>query len=116
VFKHRKKMQPKIVKGLKMIDYIWTADEHTMFKEHVLSLGDMIPHIGKICKRAQETVHVFKKGQKNTKPKKAGYVLTGIDNVMPAKIDIDNYVPDWKEGGAIKAERTLEQEAVILRR
>jgi hypothetical protein len=78
-------MLPKIVKGLKLINCIWTADERAMFKEHVLSLGDIIPHIGEICKRVQETVHVFKKGQKFTKPKKAGCGPAGITNALPAK-------------------------------
>ena len=87
-----------------------------MFKEHVLSLGEMIPHIGKICKRVQHTVHVFKKGQKYTRPKKAGFGLAGTANVLPASINIDIYVPDWKEGGTIKADRTLQEEAEILRR
>jgi hypothetical protein len=104
------------VKALKLIDSVWTADERNMFKEHVLTVGDMIPHLMKICKRVQETVHVFKKGQKYTKPKKAGFGLAGTANAMPAKINMDIYVPDWKEGGTIKADRTLEQEAVILRR
>jgi hypothetical protein len=58
---------------------------------------------------------VFKKNQKYVKPKKAGYGLAGITNAMPAKIIIDNYMPDCQEGGTIKAERILEQEAIIIR-
>jgi hypothetical protein len=51
-FNNRKKMLPKIVKGLKLIDCVWTPDERTLFKEHALSLGDMIPHIGKMLKKS----------------------------------------------------------------
>jgi hypothetical protein len=111
LFGGRNKKQKPIMKALRLLDATWSRKERDdIIHKRQKDYAEASQLYFAVCKRAKYAAHIIKQGETVTKtklPRQATDAVSGLYNNIYKFHDLENYVPDWENGGAIKAGHTL---------